>query len=573
MAQVSIQNILSQPFYAAAREQQKLLAAGFKKGLSAPEQEAIGRILKQDRSEVVNVVNDSKERMAFAKALLKKQAEFALQKAGVTSQLGFNFYDLRGPVQLLYPVNTPFRNRVARKDRVNDGVGTAAHWQSNRNPGYVYAGVLEGMRGAIGTPDVQNYIASYKELGSERAVTYTAQFAGEGYADNVADEHIRGLQTLWLQEESLLLMGNSGNGSGNNGFALGVAPTPTVALGTGASSLAASTNVSVAVVLLSALGNPQNAQYGYGAAPSVLSGLTPKYTVNLSGGGTQVVNGGTSAISAMSEVISTGAGEAPVVASVPKGQRGVFGYAWFVDTTDSGSPSLANAKLYAITTTPSVTINAAPAGTQTGAAANLNVDCSYNTTDFDGLLTYAANSGMWVDLGGASLTSGKDGTVAEVESMLDSLFTAFQTGVTDIWGSPDAILNLSKAIRYTGTSASGYQIVLNRDTQNNILGGYVVSGYQSRYAINSPTGANVIPLRIHPMLPAGTLFFDVNTIPYPNSRSPFPYGLLMQRDFYGIEWPIVSRQWVFGTYVHEVLAHNFPWLTAVITGIGNFVGN
>lgn len=54
-------------------------------------------------------------------------------------------------------------------------------------------------------PDENNYIASYKELGIERGVSFTAQFAGEGFADNLADEHLRGLHELWLQEEGIIL--------------------------------------------------------------------------------------------------------------------------------------------------------------------------------------------------------------------------------------------------------------------------------------------------------------------------------------------------------------------------------
>jgi hypothetical protein len=46
---------------------------------------------------------------------------------------------------------------------------------------------------------------------------------------------------------------------------------------------------------------------------------------------------------------------------------------------------------------------------------------------------------------------------------------------------------------------------------------------------------------------------------------------LTQRDYYAIEWPIVTRQWTFGTYVQEVLAHYMPWVSAIRTGIGPFV--
>ena len=62
-----------------------------------------------------------------------------------------------------------------------------------------------------------------------------------------------------------------------------------------------------------------------------------------------------------------------------------------------------------------------------------------------------------------------------------------------IWGSPDAITSLQRTILKNGSqSASGYQVFLTRDNQNNILGGMIVSGYQSRYAVDSPMGANII---------------------------------------------------------------------------------
>jgi hypothetical protein len=160
--------------------------------------------------------------------------------------------------------------------------------------------------------------------------------------------------------------------------------------------------------------------------------------------------------------------------------------------------------------------------------------------------------------------------VLEVEAVLESIFNQFQAGVDSIWGSVDAIVALDAAIRYSGTQASAFRFNYVRDSQNNILGGYVVSGYQSRYAVNNPLGANVIPIRIHPMIPAGTLYFDISTNPYPHSRLPFVRGLLVQRDYYSIEWPLVSRQWTFGTYVHEALQHNLPWISAVLTGIGTF---
>lgn len=528
------------------------------------------------------------ERDILARKLIKEMVngfhgpDANVKKAGgVTTSLGYNFYDLRAPVQLSYPVNVPFRNSLARIGRVNDGFGVAAHWQATRNPGILYAGASEGQRVATATPDDNAYIATYKEVGVERAVTFTAEFAGEGYADNLADEHLRGLHELWLQEEGLMLLGNSGTATGNNGFQLGTAATPAVVTAAATSafpanaSLPSGTNVSVACVYLTGMGNPANAQYGYGTFPSVANGLTPQYTRTNADGSKNTINGGISAVSAMSAVVTTGSGTRNVVASVAAGTLGVFGYAWYVNIIDASAPSKSNALLYAITQFPTVTVNAAPAGTQNAAATGLNTDFSAQPLDFDGLLTYVASTSgaIWTDLGGASLTSQKNGRVTEIETILYTLFQLYQAGIDGIWGSADAVTALDQAVRYNGTSATGFQFITSRDGQGNLMGGFLVSGYQSRYAVANPTGANVIPIHIHPMIPPGTLFFDISTNPYPHSRAPFTRGMLVQRDYYSIEWPIVTRNWTFGTYVHEVLAHNYPWITAVLTGIGPFVGN
>jgi len=495
----------------------------------------------------------------------------SLRKAGVTTALGYNFYDLRAPVLLLYPVNVPFRNSIPRVGRVNDGYGTAAHWQATRNVGTVYVGVSEGNRNAVATPDDNNYIATYKQIGIERAVTFSAQFGGEGYADNLADEHLRGLHEIWLGEEGMDLLGNSGSGAGNNGFQLGTPPTPTVAAVTGTNTFGGTKNVSVCVVALTGMGNPANSQYGYNLFPTVTSGLTPSYTRPNADGSTDTIYGGFSAASPMSAVVSVDASHVLNASITPV--VGAFSYAWYVNITDAASPSKSNAFLYAITQFASVVVNAAPAGTQNAAAAGLSTDNSAQPLDFDGLLTYAAKSGYWVDLAGGSLTSQKNGRVTQIETALSYFFTNFQAGVDAIWCSPDAAENLDAAIRYNGTTAAGYQIFLRRDDQNNLLGGFVVSAYQSRFAVANPTGANAIPIRIHPMIPPGTIYFDISSNPYPHSRQPYVRAQLVQRDYYSIEWPVVTREWTFGTYSHQVLAHNMPWMCGVITGIGPFVGS
>jgi hypothetical protein len=581
--------ILPQGLYAHGIHQRAALTAEIKKKLPAEEQAKIEKFKRYNGLGKVGLSVAGDENLAehlirqeVARDLIKAQTGEMI-KAGLTTSVGYNFFDLRGPAYLLYPVNTPLRNSIARKGRVNDGVGTAANWKATRNFGTQYIGVLEGQRNALGTPDENNYVANYKEIGVERGATFTSQFAGEGYTDNVADEHIRGMHELWLGEEGLILGGNSGTAAGNNGFVLGTANTPTATLLAVTGNIPSATNVSCRVVELTMLGNPQNTQYGYGVFPTVAGGLTPSYVRTNYDGSTTTITGGMGAISAASSVVVTSAGHLQVQFAVtPK--PGATSWAWFVDVTDASSPSAANAILSGITQVPSFTYNlAAPAGTQAGNAAGLSTDNSFNTADFTGFLGYAASTGIWTNLYAGTnqgygintaptasttgLTALSNGRIKEFELILGAIFQQFQAPAQTIWCSQDAKQSASDTIMASaGSVPTAFHFNYTRDSQDRILGGFTVDAYKSQFAMD-PSGAGAIPMRIHPMLPAGTFYFDVSENPYPHSRIPGVREMLVQRDVYSIEWPLVTRQWTFGTYAHEVLAHYVPWMTAVLTGV------
>ncbi len=492
-----------------------------------------------------------------------------LMKAGVTTSLGFNFYDLRGPAYMIFPLNTPFIQMIGKQGKVNAGVGTAAHWKATRNPNstYVYGGVQEGQRNATATPNEVDYLATYKELGMEGGETFTAQWAGEGYTDNLADEHFRNLARLRLQEEMITLSGNSGTATGNLGFVLGTPVTPTSNIAAGTGALGTGANVCVAVVAITAMGMNPGGQAGYNTPPTVTGGLTTRALRTNADGTTLNVSGGVSQISNVAANVTTNASDQTVsVSTTPI--KGAVAYAWFwgVNTT----AAVANVTLGAITAWPSYTITDVAAGTQTGAATGLSTDNSYQVTDFDGLLTYAFNNGSWTDMNGGSFTPAGNGKVQEIEDDLRYLWELAQAQPDCIWCAADVRDALDSAMIYASTGTNSFIFTSAGLGDRQLTGGFVFTGYKSKYSMN-PAGGAVIPIRIHPMLPAGTLMYDINTNPYPHSRVPAVRSFLVQRDYYAIEWPIVTRQWTFGTYVHEVLAHYMPWITAIRTGIGPFV--
>ena len=82
-------------------------------------------------------------------------------------------------------------------------------------------------------------------------------------------------------------------------------------------------------------------------------------------------------------------------------------------------------------------------------------------------------------------------------------------------------------------------------------------------------GANVVDIRIHPNMPAGTLLMTSKTIPYPMSGVGNVIQIRTRQDYYQIEWPLRSRKYEYGVYADEVLQNYFPPSMAVITNIGN----
>jgi hypothetical protein len=102
--------------------------------------------------------------------------------------------------------------------------------------------------------------------------------------------------------------------------------------------------------------------------------------------------------------------------------------------------------------------------------------------------------------------------------------------------------------------------------QGLIAGGTMVRSYLNKFSMN---GAVEIPIMIHPNLPAGTIFFDTDEIPYPLSGVGSVKRMLMRRDYYQIEWPLKTRKYEYGVYADGVLQNYFPPAFGVITNVAN----
>jgi hypothetical protein len=471
------------------------------------------------------------------------KASTYVQPGSATS--GINFYDLEEGAKLLYPVLTPLRNEIPRTSGKG---GIQANWRGviAINPQQVSAGVSSGNRGGMIAVTTQDYTAAYRGLGLEAAVDFEADYAAQNFDDVKALAAKQLLESVMIQEEQIILGGNSS-------LALGTTGTPAITgAGTGGALPAATYDVICVGLTLQ----------GYLSA-SVAGGIAGQITRSNTDGSTDVFGGGCAQKSAASATYAATGTTSSIAASVAT-MTGAVAYAWYWGT-------VGNELLGAITTTNSLTITAAATGTQLASAIpNGTADNSKNTLVFDGLLSLAfnpANNAQVYTCGGnnnATLTADGAGGIVEFDVVLKAFWDLYRLSPTKIYVNSQEQQNVSKKILQGGTQAA-QRFVFTVD-QGKIGGGYLVTSYRNKFTMN---GAQEIPIELHPNMPAGTILFFTNKLPYPMSNVSNVAQIRARREYYQIEWPLRTRRYEYGVYADEVLQHYFTPSLGLITNIAN----
>lgn len=464
-------------------------------------------------------------------------------------------YDLEAPAKNLYPVLTPIRNAIPRSTR-GAGAGDAVHWKEvSAIGGNSVAGILpwvpEGQRAgrmAITTADKS---ASYKTIGLETDVTFEAQSAGMGFEDVMSTSGTRLLQQTMIQEEHAIL-------GGNLSVLLGTPATPTSsASGTGGTLPTLTYSVYVFALTYE----------GYQMA-TIAGGIKRLLTVTGMDAATYTLHGGSSKASANKTQAIT-LGEHLFLSTTAI--KGAVAYAWFIGAA-------AAERLEAITTINSLEVSAALLGTgQTYASiTDPTVDRSLNTTGFDGLLYSAWNSAAayYVALAtgtagtGTPLTASGRGTVTQIDTALKAFWDNYRISPEVIYVNAQELTNIFNKCFVSGSNP---MVRFNIDAGSNAVSftaGAVVGFYMNPYTLD---GGNVIPIKLHPTLPAGTIMFWCNNLPafYQSANVPQVAQVQCRRDYYQIPWPIVTRANATGVYAEEVLKVYAPFALGTITNIAN----
>jgi len=472
----------------------------------------------------------------------------------ITLATGLVAYDLEAPSKTLYPILTPIRNVLPRTSKPS-GAGTAANWRqvdsiAGNSSLPMLGWVPEGQRAARMQVNASNKSASYVTIGLESDVTFEAQSAAAGFEDEMAMTGARLLQQTMTLEEIALLGGNAS-------VLLGTPATPTLATAATGGTIADAT-LKVYVFALT--------MEGYLMA-TVAGGIKRSATITGMDNGTYSLNGGSSKSSAVGTQVTAGGNTSTLSASTTA-IKGAVAYAWYVGT--SGAE-----KLEAITTINSMKLTAlAGTGQAYSAISDASTDRSLNTTAFDGLLYSGFNSATayYVALAtgtagtGTPLTASGRGTITEIDTALKAFWDNYRL-------SPDVIychsqqLNSIMSLIFGGTAngALRYTIALDGDSPTAIAGIGSIK-YPNPFKLDDNP---VVPIKLHPFLPPGTIMFWCQNLPvfYQSSNVPMVAQVECRRDYYQIPWPIVTRANATGVYSEEVLKVYAPFALGAITNI------
>jgi hypothetical protein len=492
--------------------------------------------------------------------LLKKlQSDAVLEKVnttvGVSTGTGVVNYNLEPYAKTLYPVITPIRNKVPRFTDTNGG--NAVNWKiiTAINPSRQFPGTTEGIRGSVIDQTTDNRMAAFVRFSLENSITEEAIMQAQGFDNALAIEADNLLRSMFIAEEEWLLVGNA------SGLAQPAAPSGAVSAG---GAIAAGSNYCRVVALT----------YDGWKRCTVSGGLVTQFLKSSPLGEQMTVNGGVSQVSNASAVATTSSGNGTItwtVAAVP----GAFAYAWFTGT----SATAGQCTLNAITTINTFTQTAAATGTQAdngnggiGVTAALGTANSYsaNASAFNGLINQAINpaitgaTGQYTSLNGATLTGNSDGSIAEIDAVLQAFFDNSKVSPTKMWVSSQQAKDITKKVLQSGSNGVFRINLGNGANQGGITAGSLVSSYLNKYAVGGPKD---LPIEIHPNLPSGKIFFDCDEIPYPLANIPGTYRMHCLRDYYQRLWPQTTETRFTSVNFYGVLQVYTPFAMGLLDNI------
>ena len=477
---------------------------------------------------------------------------------------GLVAYDLEAPAKMLTPRPTPLRNRLPRRR----GVGinhqfkriTGITGTGTGGVGVTRAGITDATQTNFANPGSSNnlfynrgpkiayagdtQILPYVQFSLSDEVSWSTQFAGQGYQDIRALSRNSVLWASMLVEERTLLHGR-GTLSGYSGIL--AAPTG-VAVSAGRSAVApevgitnASGNLYVRVVAeMGDLGVSQATAASAAGAYTAGQVVDVTYTLPAGATGARVF-------------ISLSAGADP-------GDASRFLYTTTAGTIYNGRSGFN--KLTIQGTIPTSGVVPTAYTTTTGAVVNLTAadGGSAVATEYDGLLAYCtgANAGYTTKLNAPFSTTNPG---VEYQTAFAALYLAVKATPDRVMMAAQDRVQLSDAIK--GTAASNYQLRIDQSDTGGFTMGALVSQIQNEAA------GGIVPLEVHPWMMQGNSLIISDQLDIPDSNVDSVFAVYNVQDMMGVDWPVNQFSYDTSTYWFGALICYAPAWCGSVVGIQN----
>lgn len=496
------------------------------KGTTAPAEVAKG--LSPQFSNALTAAFQSPQAMAMQRYTeeLTTQLEAALGKnITLTSPLssGLVPYDLSAPAKQIYPVHSPFRNRLPRtQGQGTQHLGKIITAIPGSNPGGLGGqprvsipemGTAGGnlsqwpmaMPASPGNATMTDIAIPYKFFGLTESVSWLAQFAGQGFQDAAGLASLILLQESMLAEERALI--------GATSVALG-APAAPGAVGRTANSgevgiTGASTNVYVAVTALN--------YYGETAA---------------------------SAITTPSPAVTSGVLDV-TISPVP----GALAYNIYV-ATGASAPAIGTFKLMAsaVGATKYTLQGALPTSGANPPASDTGTS---NGNDYEGMVSiisgHASPSVYPSGFKGSYVNQSVNDTL-NINSF-NTCLQAMWSGANGIFADPDELWAEGTDLARFGASVAansgnqaGYRLEIEQGSVNGVTAGAAVSQFVN------PITRKLISLNVHPYLPQGTALPISWKLPVPQSNVSNVWEVVNVQDYLSISWPVIDLSFRYSLF-------------------------
>jgi hypothetical protein len=466
----------------------------------------------------------------------------------ITSPLATSFapYDLVAPSRLIYPVYSPFRNKlprllgqgVAHRAKVITGItGSQTGGQATKrwSIGEFDGGSFNSWPNSLppsGSQTAVDVIVPYKFFGLTEAASWLAQFSGQGFEDISALVNLILLQEAMLAEEHQIIAGIYNNLS-----------TPSAPGGTARTAATGET----------AITGPVSGQNVY-----IVTTATNYY-------------GETVASTAATVVWTTGQVIDVAISPVAGAQQ----YNIYVSTgTVTGTDHLMASGIGGHKFTLQ---GALPTGGTTAPTADTGTG---SNLDYDGLLavmtgntqsgTYPAtgftagyiNQTVASSITTAVLYDALAGLYDNTSSLNTSSAGGFRADPQELVGEAVDLANFSQNVL---SQASGgqqaFNIFITEDELDNVRAGAAISQFVN------PFTRSVIRIVVHPFLTQGTAMLFSYQVPMSFSNVGNAWEIRNVQDYVSVAWPVIDPTFRWSIFLYGALFATAPQLSGLLQGL------